>query len=122
MGPVARAEARQQMSPCYAYQFPHYIGNRYVYLKGEQQKLAPVLSDASGVATGDAMSPNHNGVVQVLFGHGGVRLLQSCLVPTYNDDLYRNARGEVAAGCSRRDFVLGRSEAMPGIEFTSHNP
>jgi hypothetical protein len=48
--------------------------------------------------------------------------LQSSLVPTYNDDMYRNARGVVAAGCSQRDFVLGRSEAMPGVEFTVHTP
>jgi prepilin-type processing-associated H-X9-DG protein len=122
MGPVARAEARQQMSPCYAYQFPYRDGNRFVYPRGAQQRLAPVLSDTSGAAPGEVMSPNHNGVMQVLFGDGSVRLLQSCLVPTYNDDLYRNARGVVAAGCSPRDFVLGRSEAMPGIEFTSHRP
>jgi hypothetical protein len=59
------------------------------------------------------MSRNHNGVAQVLFGHGGVRRLQSCVVPTFNDDMYRNVRGVVAAGYSRHDFVLGRSEAMP---------
>ena len=71
------------------------------------RRLAPVLSDTSSVATGEVMSPNHNGVMQVLFGDGSVRLLQSCLVPTYNDDLYRNARGVVAAGCSPRDSRPG---------------
>jgi hypothetical protein len=122
MEPWDQTEVRQQMSPCYAYQFPYLINNKFIHLKGVEQKLAPVLSDASDAATGDVMSPNHNGVVQVLFGHGGVRRLQSCVVPTYNDDMYRNARGVVAAGCSPRDFVLGRSEAVPAIEFTAHGP
>jgi hypothetical protein len=122
MGPVARAEARQIMSPFYAYQFPHFVDNRYIYPRDAEQNLAPVLSDTSDVAPGETMSPNHNGVVQVLFGHGGVRLLQSCVVPTYNDDMYRNARGVVAAGISRRDFVLGHSGATPAIEFNSDKP
>jgi hypothetical protein len=122
MAAPAQAEARQHMSPFYAYQFPYRVGKHYIYPRGEQQKLAPVLSDTSDAAPGQVMSPNHNGVVQVLFGHGGVRRLQSCLVPTYNDDMYRNAQGIVAAGCNRRDFVLGRSEAIPGIEFASHTP
>jgi hypothetical protein len=122
MEPWDQTEARQRMSPCYAYQFPYRVRNGYVHLRGEKQKLAPVLSDASDAATGEVMSRNHNGFAQVLFGHGGVRRLHSCVVPTYNDDMYRNVRGVVAAGYSPRDFVLGRSEAMPAIEFTSHTP
>jgi prepilin-type processing-associated H-X9-DG protein len=106
------------MSPFYAYQFPYRERNQYVYLRGQHQNLAPVLSDTSDVAPGE-MSPNHRGVVQVLFGDGSVRLFQSCWVPAVKDDLYRNARGLVAAGCSRRDAVLARSEASPGIEFPS---
>jgi hypothetical protein len=113
MEPWDQTDARLRMSPCYAYQLPYRVRNKLVHLRGEDQKLAPVLSDASDVATGEVMSRNHNGVAQVLFGHGGVRRLQSCVVPTFNDDMYRNVRGVVAAGYSRHDFVLGRSEAMP---------
>jgi hypothetical protein len=114
------ATVRQQMSPFYAYQFPYRAGERYVYPLGRLQNLAPVLSDTSDVVPGESKSPNHHGVVQVLFGDERVKRLQSSRVPQFNDDLYRNARGIVAAGLSRLDFVLGRSEATPGMEFTSH--
>jgi hypothetical protein len=121
LSPADKAAARHAMSPFYAYQFPYRVGSRYIYLRGQHQNLAPVLSDASDAEPGE-VSPNHRGVVQVLFGDGSVRLFQSCWVPAVKDDLYRNARGVVAAGCSRRDAVLARSEAIPGIESTSYRP
>jgi hypothetical protein len=117
MSPSERAEARRNMSPFYAYQFPYRIGNQYFYRSDDRNSLSPVLSDTSDSEPGQLTSPNHRGVLQVLFRDGSVRLFQSCLVPAFDDDLYRNAQGVVAAGCSHRDAVLGRSEAMPGIEF-----
>ena len=64
------------------------------------------------------MSPNHNGVFQVLCGDGSVRVFVSRRVPGLgNDDLYRNERGLVAAGCSPSDTVLGPSEAKAATSF-----
>jgi hypothetical protein len=114
------AQARQVMSPFYAYHFPYQVGNRYLYRRHDRQSFAPILCDTSDAESNGMVSANHYGVVQVLFGNGSVQLLQSPRVPALNDDLYRNARGVVAAGCNSRDAVLGRSEAvLPRIHFVS---
>jgi prepilin-type processing-associated H-X9-DG protein len=114
------AQAQQRMSPFYAYHFPYQHGKRYVYRRDDRKSFTPILCDTSHSTPGEMTSPNHPRVVQVLFGDGHVRLFQSCLVPAIDDDLYRNARGAVAAGCGPSDAVLGRSEAvLPRIEFAS---
>jgi prepilin-type processing-associated H-X9-DG protein len=120
MSPNELAEARHTMSPFYAYHFPYQIGNRYYYRQSDHQSFAPILCDTSDIMSDEMASANHRGVVQVLFGDGSVRPFQSRRVPKFDDDLYRNARGIVAAGCNSRDAVLGRSEAvLPRINFAS---
>ena len=120
MLPAERAEAAKYMSPFFAYQFPYRKGDRYVYLRDERSPHALILSDAPDVD--DDMSPNHAGIIQALKGDGSVACYSSYRLPERNDNFFRNAEGMMAAGCERRDIVLGRSEAMPGIEFTAHRP
>jgi hypothetical protein len=120
MPPRELAEARQKMSPFYAYHFPYQQGNRYFYRPHKLQASAPILCDTSEIVSNEMVSANHHGVVQVLFGDGSVRLFRSCRVPAFDDDLYRNERGMVAAGCGSQDAVLGRSEAvLPRIDFAA---
>jgi hypothetical protein len=112
-------EARKNMSPCFAYALPYWDGRQYVYRRDDHQPFPLILSDSCGNEPGQLMSPNHNGFFQALCGDGSVRMFQRVLV-LGNDDVYRNARGEVAAGRSPRDTVLGPSEATPtGIQFIS---
>ena len=120
MTPAERAAVRERMSPFFAYQFPYYDGNDYVYMRDQRSPFALLISDTSG--PDHDMSPNHDGFVQVVRGDGGLRTLQSCQVPGGDPDLYRNARGEVAAGCSRRDVVLGPSGATPGVPVPVSRP
>jgi hypothetical protein len=120
LSPDERAEARKCMSPFFAYQFPYRKGNQYYYRQDDRRPHALILSDTSDIEPSELMSPNHHGIVQVLCGDGHVRLFRSYRVPGFNDDMYRNSKGVVAAGCSPRDAVLGRSEATPaGIKFVS---
>jgi hypothetical protein len=114
-------EARKNMSPCFAYALPYWNGEQYVYRRDDRRPFPLILSDACGNEPGETMSPNHNGFFQALCGDGSVRMFQSCRVVVFgNDDVYRNALGEVAAGRSPSDTVLGPSEATPaGIQFIS---
>jgi hypothetical protein len=121
MSPSDLMEARKNMSPCFAYTLPYRVGRQYIHRQDNRQPFPPILSDACGSEPGQSMSPNHNGFFQVLCGDGSVRVFVSRHVPGLgDDDLYRNERGQVAAGCSPSDTVLGPSEATPeGIQFIS---
>jgi hypothetical protein len=124
MAAMSRSElmkARKNMSPCFAYTLPYRVGRQYVYRQDNRQPFPPILSDACGSEPGQSISPNHNGFFQALCGDGSVRVFVSCRVPgPGNDDVYRNELGQVAAGCSPSDAVLGPSEATPaGIQFIS---
>jgi hypothetical protein len=118
MSPQQLAEARKAMSWSYAYRFPYRVGNRYYDVPDQRSPHEPLLADAPCPNTPEFTSPNHGGcIVQVLFQDGSVRLLKRCTVPNLDDHLYKNSQGMAAAGCGRRDAVLGRSEAIPGIQF-----
>ena len=81
-----------------------------------RQSFSPLFSDTSGAEQDGLMSPNHGGsIVQVTYQDGSLKSLTSCTLPGLNDDLFRNSLGLVAAGLSRQDSVLGRSEATPEI-------
>lgn len=112
-------EARRNMSPCYAYALPYRIGDEYYYVRDEQRRFVPVISDAWDGEPSHPMSSNHRGFFHALCSDGSVQTLMSCRVPVFgNDDVYRNQKGMVAAGCSQTDAVLGRSEATPaGMDF-----
>lgn len=122
MPAVQLAEARRNMSPSYAYALPYRMGDEYFYLRDDQRRFAPVLSDAWNGEPAQPISSNHRGFFHTLCSDGSVQTLKSCRVPVFaNDDVYRNQKGEVAAGCSPSDAVLGRSEATPaGIQFIAH--
>ena len=122
MSPAQLAVARRNMSPFYAYRFPYRIGNEYHYIRDQRLPLSPIFSDTSGSKQAGFMSPNHGGtIVQVTSQDGSVRPLRSCVVPGFNDDLYLNALGLVAAGVGRHDTVLGRSEATPAFALPAAN-
>jgi hypothetical protein len=112
------AVARRMMSPFYAYRFPYRVGDRYLDVRDQRLPLSPVFSDTSGAKQDGFMSPNHGGdVVQVTNQDGSLKSLRSNSVPGFDDNLFLNAIGLVAAGVSRQDTVLGRSEATPGFQF-----
>jgi hypothetical protein len=113
-------EVTAGMSPFYSYRFPYRIGREYYYIRDERRPLSPVFSDTSSDEPGYAVSPNHGGkIVQVQFGDGSLRVLTSRTLPGGADDMFRNDLGMVAAGVNRLDAVLGRSDAMPGVEFAA---
>jgi hypothetical protein len=114
------AQVSARMSPFYSYRFPFRIGNDFWYVRQDHRTLSPVLSDA-GDDSGDGVSPNHGGrIVQVQFADGSQRTLTTCTLPGLDDDMFRNDQGMVAAGLRRQDFVLGRSNAMPGFDLAAH--
>jgi hypothetical protein len=118
MSPAQLAAARRNMSPFYAYRFPYRVGQEYHYIRDERRPLSPIFSDTSGTRQDGFMSPNHGGtVVQVTNQDGSVKSFRSSTVPGYNDDLFLNSIGLVAAGVGRHDTVLGRSEATPSFAF-----
>jgi len=110
------------MSPFYAYRFPYRIGQEYRYIRDQRLPLSPIFSDTSGAAQDGFMSPNHGGdIVQLTSQDGSVKSLRSCTVPGFNDDLFLNSLGVVAAGLGRQDTVLGRSEATPAFEASARS-
>jgi hypothetical protein len=110
------------ISPFFAYRFPQKIGNEYVYAKIDSAGhfgLDPICGDTSGDVP-NAMSPNHGGsIVQILCWDGSVKSFTTCTLPDYNDDLFHNDQGMVAAGLGPRDVVLAPSNATPELRFAS---
>jgi hypothetical protein len=102
-------------SPFFNYRLPYRVGHTYHYIRNEHRPMSPLFSDASGDEQGVPMSPNHGGtIVQVQCADGSLRSLTSCSLPGFDPDMYHNDRGEVAAGLSPVDTVLGSSNATPG--------
>jgi hypothetical protein len=81
----------------------------------------PLLSDAYDPQAGGPNSRNHGGCGQnVLFADGRVGYLSSCRMEDKVDDedvvdenIFRNARNDIAAGVHPFDAVLGGSSASP---------
>jgi hypothetical protein len=122
MSPAQLVVARRNMSPFYAYRFPYVVGDEYHYIRDQRLPRSPIFSDTSGTEQDGFMSPNHGGeIVQVTSQDGSVRSFRSCTVPGFNDDLFLNAVGLVAAGVGRQDTVLGRSEATPALETSARS-
>jgi Protein of unknown function (DUF1559) len=123
MSPAELAVARRNMSPFYAYRFPYRHGQKYHHIRHNHRSRLPVFSDTSGSEQEGLMSPNHGGsIVQVMNQDGSVKPLRSCTVPGFDDDLFVNALGIVAAGLGRQDTVLGRSEATPAFALPRAHP
>jgi hypothetical protein len=116
MTPAQRYLARRNMSPFYAYRFPYRVGGQYYYIRHERRPLSAILADTAGTEQEAFMSPNHGGaIVQVMSQDGSVKSLRSCMVPGFNDELFVNAMGVVAAGLGPYDIVLGSSGATPEV-------
>ncbi len=115
MTPVQLAHVTSTSSPFYNYRLPYRVGGHYCNIRDEHRNLSPVLSDASGGEPGDLTSPNHGGkVVQLLCADGSSKSLRSFALPGIDEDMLRNDLGEVAAGLTPLDTVLGPSNATPG--------
>ncbi len=119
MSPAQLTEFAATASPCFAYRFPYQIGGEYRYIRNEHLALSPVISDTSG-SMQNPMTPNHGGaIVQVLCQDGSVRTFTTYKLPGFDDDVYHNDLGIVAAGLGKHDVVLGPSNASPGLGIVS---
>ena len=75
--------------------------------------VMPILADAPARRSGQVLPVNHRNGQNVLFAGGNVRFCTTSTVGVGGDDIFTNARGEVAAGLHRLDSVLGRPEEIP---------
>ena len=117
MTPKQLAHVTAAMSPCYNFCFPYQIGNLYYDIKDERRPLVPVFSDASAKEQTGAISLNHGGqITQVTNQDGRLMSLTSVTMPGADDNMYLNDLGDVAAGTSPHDGVLGPSDATPAGE------
>ena len=119
MLPAQLADVTAKLSPCYAYRFPYRVGNDYHYMRDDRRAHSPLFSDTSGDIH-NPMSPNHGGtIVQILCQDGRVLTIATYKLPGFDEDVFHNDRGIVAAGDRPHDIVLGPSNAKPGLEFAS---
>jgi len=118
MLPEQLAAVTATLSPCYAYRFPYQVGDEYHDIRDEHLAHSPLLSDTSGDVHN--MSPNHGGtIIQILCQDGHVMTIATYKLPGFDEDVFHNDLGIVAAGVGRHDIVLGPSNAKPGREFVS---
>ena len=75
--------------------------------------VMPILADAPVRRNSQVLPVNHRNGQNVLFAGGNVRFCTVATVGVGGDDIFTNARGEVAAGLHRLDSVLGRPEEIP---------
>jgi hypothetical protein len=124
------------MSPCFAYRFPHKSGDGYAYLtirpprivddetaNAEERRLAfqPLLSDNFGTAAPADGSGHRGAVIQMtgIDGSGRRFCAEGKLSLGFDDDLFHNDAGLIAAGMRPNDVVLGSSNAKPGLDMTA---
>ena len=113
MLPEQLAAVTATLSPCYAYRFPYQVGDEYHDIRDEHLAHSPLLSDTSGDVHN--MSPNHGGtIIQILCQDGHVMTIATYKLPGFDEDVFHNDLGIVAAGVGRHDIVLGPSNAKPG--------
>lgn len=108
---------RRFMAGAYAYRMGHLEGNTYVYPRFRADCRSAILADAPARGCGDSVVSNNHGVCgqNILYEDGHVDFQTGCWSPEQEDHLFLNDAGEVAAGRTPRDSVLGRSEATPGV-------
>lgn len=81
--------------------------------RGPGFDVIPILADAPARQGSTAVPINHRHGQNVLFAGGNVRFCTTPTVGVDADDIFRNKWGEVGAGVSRTDTVLGRPEERP---------
>jgi hypothetical protein len=114
-------EYQRTMGGSYGYALGFIRNGRYHPTQALQRRWYPVLADAFDPYDGRPNSCNHGGCGQnVLFDDGVVGYLSNCRVVDRTDkddiddeDIFRNARHEIAAGVGPFDFVLGDSPTNP---------
>ena len=105
----------------YAYALGHRTSNNVVLGQwrsndsAAENDLIPISADypAAFVAPSGGPIAGHGSGHNVLFVGGNVRYATTATVGIDGDDIYRNQLGEVAAGLTRVDTVLGRSRDVP---------
>jgi hypothetical protein len=104
----------------YAYALGHRTANNTVL--GEwrsngmgENDLIPISADypAPDAAPGGGPFSGHRTGHNVLYVGGQVRFATTATVGIDGDDIFRNQRGEVAAGLTRTDAALGRAADVP---------
>ncbi|QDU87144.1 hypothetical protein Pla175_05000 [Pirellulimonas nuda] len=99
----------------YAYRFGYWQGGRYVAVRKQPGRSAPLLADKPDRGNG-YRSLNHGGYGQnVLNDDLSVSYWLDPWAPYRDDHLFLNKRNEQAAGYGRNDVVLGDSAATPGV-------
>jgi hypothetical protein len=69
----------------------------------ERSSYVPVMTDAPGSNSKGHISPNHPGIIHVLFQDGHVKLMRACARTV---DWFTNDKGLKKAGCNQEDLVL----------------
>jgi hypothetical protein len=119
------AEYQRTAGGSYGYSLGFVQDGWYFPTQFRQTRWNPILADAFDPTDNKPNSCNHGGCGQnVLFADGRVGYLSTCQVVDRagdetidDDDIFRNARREIAAGLGRYDFVLGDSASNP---WTGH--
>ncbi|NIN08647.1 MAG: hypothetical protein GTO76_08335 [Planctomycetales bacterium] len=104
------------MGGSYAYNLGYVTDGKYhtPSLGRRTRPFYAVMADAPCPRRGFAQSSNHAGNGQnVLFEDLHVAYLQTCTVPGASEDFYHNDEGQLAAGTSIDDAVVGPSQVRP---------
>jgi hypothetical protein len=98
----------------YAYTLGYRDGHELRGLSRETQNdLMPIIADAPRRSGIESVPVNHRHGQNVLFVGGNVRFCTNSNVGVEGDNIFCNTLGEVAAGLTRWDSVLGRAEERP---------
>ena len=91
----------------YGYTLGYRVGGNYKTQQNQHRKVFAVMSDAPG--RGGTNSPNHGGGGQnVLYDDSHVHFQNGTQIGP--DDIFHNARGEIAPGAHSNDAVIVHSE------------
>ncbi|MBN2578958.1 MAG: hypothetical protein JXB10_08200 [Pirellulales bacterium] len=114
--PVTLARFRPTMGGSYGYNLGYVHNGAYQPTKNLYRPNYAILADAPNLDASGRQSLNHGGRGQnVLFEDGHVRFLSTTKTPATGDDIFANDAGQVAAGLSPDDAVLGASGAAPMV-------
>lgn len=108
---------RRFMAGSYAYRLGYLEGQTYVNAPLVADCRSAILADAPARGCGRSVVSKNHGVCgqNVLYEDGHVAFQAGCWSPDHEDHLFLNDAGQMAAGRTPQDSVLGRSEATPGV-------
>lgn len=116
---MSREEFRKHarsLASCYAYSLGHRDERGYhpPTFNPEQASRLPLMSDRPPYdADSEANSPNHAGKGQnILFQDGHVEFLTKRSLP-FDNDIFKNHKGNAAAGDREEQVILGSSDSEP---------